>query len=268
MDRHPYRAGFSVLPNLRKIDANRVFQPDPLHGPWFSGQKLRSMCFQRCRVEADCSQAVYAAAAGFVCDHYPLRLHGPCAVMGGWTGPWVFDSLARQVQEDLVIVRTAGDRDWVAAGHVCFPSGWDPLEKVGQSFDEVHAPVPGMTRGNGRKMAEAMVRSGPFERYVWSLVFSEDLNGHPKRPKAAFDPRSPAVWVRVERQVTVPLPEVDAALFVLQYALVGHGEIDAPALTAALESMPPEARVYKGLGDCFGDVIAFLRSDRTGWDSW
>lgn len=258
MDRHPYRAGYSVKPALTKIDAAAVFEPDARHAEWFERAKFRALCFQRCQVESDCPAAVYAAAVNFVSDHYPLPLNGPLRAAGHWTARWVFNSVARQVQEDLVIHRVAAGRDWMAAGQVCFPSGWNPLEKVGQSFAEIHAPVPGMERFDGRRLAETMVRHGPFERYVWGVLFADELNGHPNRPKAEFDPADPAVWVKVERQVTVPLPDVSAALFVLQYALVSPDEIDRPALAAAINAMTPAERTYKGLGACGDAVVSHL----------
>ena len=262
MNRHPYRAGYSTLPAMTRIEPVEVFRPDPLHGDWFDAAKRRVMAVQTCQVESDCSAEVYAAACAFVAGYYPRPLHGPLGPTGDWTARWVFGSLAAQLQEDLVIHRVRNGRDWMAAGHVCFPSGWNPSAKVGHSLNDIHAPVPGLNKSNGQKLAKAIVSSGPYERYVWGLVFAPELNGHPLRPKAVFDPKRPAVWVKVERQVTVPLPEVSAALFVLSHSLVGEAEIDSTALARALETMTREQRVYKGVEHHFDEIVGHLRRPR------
>jgi hypothetical protein len=97
---------------------------------------------------------------------------------------------------------------------------------------------------------------------VWSVLFEPTLDTHPSRPRAKFDPEAPDVWVKVERQVTVPLPEVNASLFVLRQHLVGGHQLDRQALAAAIESMTAEQRTYKGLGECSEGVIDFLRNPR------
>jgi hypothetical protein len=259
MNRHPYRTGYSTLPALTRIEPVEVFRPDPLHGDWFAETKRRVMAVQTCQVESDCSPEVYAAACAFIAGQYPLPLHGPLGPTGDWTARWVFGSLAAQMQEDVVIHRVQNGRDWMAAGHVCFPSGWNPSAKVGRSLNTIHAPVPGLNRSNSKNLAKAMVSSGPYERYVWGVIFAPELNGHSARPKAVFDPKRPSVWVKVERQVTVPLPDVGAALFVLSHALVGEPELDAPALARTLQQMSREQRVYKGVDHHFDAIIGHLR---------
>ena len=163
------------------------------------------------------SEAIRDAACRFLVEHYPIPLDRPHTL----------DGLAMQIQEDLAIVRARG-RDWVAAVHACFPSGWRPEEKVGQPFAALHRVVPGMKLDNSAQIVEAMIRSGPFERYAWGVQFEPRMDGHPSHPKAPFDPTAPRIFVKVERQVTIGFPEHDAALFLMRAAPVRRGRDRPP----------------------------------------
>ena len=193
---------------------------------------------------------IYAAVCGFLVEHYPTPLELPHD----------FRSIAMQIREDLVIHRLDETRDWMAVGHVCSPSGWRPERKIGRPLAEIHAPVAGMDLRNSRKLVESMIYSGPFERYVWSILFEGRMNGHPSRPKKPFDPADPQVWVKVERQVTVGFPEHQAALFILAQSLIPEPEIDKPALVRGLRQMTHDQRGYKCLATCFDPLVEYLMS--------
>ena len=54
--------------------------------------------------------------------------------------------------------------------HVSFPSVWEPKEKIGLSFAQIHQPVPGMENflKNEDKYVQMMVEATtPIIRYVW-----------------------------------------------------------------------------------------------------
>jgi len=171
------------------------------------------------------------------------------------------DALACQVQEDLAVVSVAGGRHWLSAAHVCFPNGWAPGEKVGGSFAEVHGPVAGMGEMNRRGDEFARLMVGAEEglvRFAWGVTFDDELNHHPGRTRAAFDPGRPRAFVRVERQTIWGLPAVGAALFTIRTYVydverVRGDAILRAALGAALRSMTEESRRYKGLEVGFGE---------------
>ena len=137
-----------------------------------------------------------------------------------------FDHLAMQVQEDVCLTRVDGDRDWLAAGHVCSPSHWSVERKVGLPFTAVHEPVPGIgpiTR-SAAAFVRLMVDRGPFVRFAWGFATDARLNHHPDVPPGVeaadwrgrrFDPGRPRLFLRVERQVTWGLPAVAAAAFTI-----------------------------------------------------
>jgi len=146
---------------------------------------------------------------------------------------------------------------------------------VGGSFAEIHAPVPGMepvTRKAG-SMVDAMIDRGPFVRFVWGVATDTALNHHPEPPPGVepatwngrrFDAADPRLWIRIERQTILGLPEADAALFAIRTsfrdgdALRADPEMNA-ALQAALCSMTPDQAVYKGVSDSREAILAWLR---------
>lgn len=244
---HAYLEGYSVLPKLKKLTGN-IFQNYDLEN--FLSEKREAQEKQECFLEHKMSPEIYEAAVAFILEHCPHPL----------AEPYTFDNLAMQVCEDLIIHRLNETTDWLAATHVCFPSGWRPEENIGKPLIKIHEPVVGMNLKTSRKMIETMVFHGPFERYVWSVLFEPRINGHPRKSKKPFDPQNPQIWVRVERQVTWGLPELSAALFVLRQHLIPEDELDKPALVRALMEMSPEHREYKGLTSCVEDVIRHLQS--------
>jgi hypothetical protein len=181
--------------------------------------------------------------------------------------PRALDALACQVQEDLAIVSTSPDRGhWLSAAHVCFPNGWAPSEKVGRSFAALHEPVAGMADMNrrGEEFVDIMTRgTDGLVRFAWGVAFDDRLNHHPDTPRTPFDAANPHAFLRVERQTIWGFPARGAALFTIRTYLYDlHDLRRDPAtrepLVAALRSMSPESRAYKGIADHFDPLVQWL----------
>jgi dimethylamine monooxygenase subunit A len=185
------------------------------------------------------------------------------------------DALRSQVQEDFAITVDTGSSDYLGMLHVCCPTHWAPEQKVGKTFFDVHAIVPGIEKmaKASRSLVNAMIHKGPYVRFVWSFVTDKNLNHHPVPPKG----EDPAKWkgrsfhqtaampfyLRVERQITFGLPEVNAGLFFIRVSFVDGTAIKAneiwrKKLITSLESMSPESRRYKGVEPCFSELIDWL----------
>ena len=169
-----------------------------------------------------------------------------------------FDALGRAVQEDFAVLdRGADGRGRLVLLHVCFPSGWRPERLAGADFAGVHGPVPSFAKPDAaaRSMVSAMIDRGPYVRFVWTLSADPHLDHHPDAGARAPWPRTPLAagtpcYLRVERQITVPLPEADASVFLIRTYVYPVSSLD-PAqravLVAALAAMPDDVRRYKGL---------------------
>lgn len=153
------------------------------------------------------------------------------------------DALALYVQEDLALHDLKRDR--LVYAHVCFPSGWDPQEKIGKSFSSIHAAVPDMTRLSAAiQNLFTYLRSSPMVRFAWALSTDARLNHHP-----AIQREDCGAYLRVERQVTYPL-EHDLMLFSIRtyINLVEElSEQQRTLLCSSVESMSPSMKAYKGI---------------------
>ncbi len=182
-------------------------------------------------------------------------------------------ALALSVQEDIVVVRDLGGADETECLCVTFPSAWDPQEKVGQNFSEVHQPVANnaaLLRSH-RPVMNALFHKGPFVRFVWGLSADGRLGQHPAEAETSL-PRdilhSPAklaaaLFFRTERQVSIPLPTFGRCLFTvrvatqpLEAALCNNER--RRTFAAALASMNEELLAYKGLSAWRGPLLAYL----------
>ena len=281
----PWQKGtYDVSPNLKLLGTDfgngsmdsKAFQIDT-DFPRFHQSKLQCYAENSGRyvVEEELSDEVAQRSAHWMADRltveYPALFVRDGALLKcaltenqvSLNGPplTVLSQLCLEVQEDLAIVRVSPDRDWTAYLNVCSPSHWAPESKIGASFVQMHDPVPGFKKiiPAAPGLVKAMIEKGPFVRFVWTITSDKRLNHHPA-PLPGWDPdewmgrdfSKGQFWVRTERQVLIPLPEVSAGLFWIRVGYVSEDHIRAnPALLNSLRSnlhgMTPEIRAYKGL---------------------
>ena len=150
----------------------------------------------------------------------------------------------------VVLARTGRGRLAAELLDVAVPSGWDPRTRAGHSLLELHGPVGGNERlqSAAPQITEMILTKGPFEMFVWGLQADDRIA---RWPGAQDWPDDPCLWwLRVERQVTVPLPHLDRALFWLRPCVQRVDDLP-PAqrarLVDAVASMTPAHLAYKGL---------------------
>jgi hypothetical protein len=173
------------------------------------------------------------------------------------------DALILELQEDLVLmVLPAGfapERARAAYLHVCFPSGWDPAKMLGKSFVSLHGRVPrepGFERADYAGHAASLFES-KAERFVWSLTPDAQLDRHPCAYRPVRWSETTQAFLRVERQLNIPLglvgqdgADAAVAMFLLRtyvYPLARLSAAQRDTLGAALGGMSEAMRRYKGL---------------------
>lgn len=195
------------------------------------------------------------------------------AVADRFAGLTSLDEAMLGVQEDLVVMRRAPGDDPAAATavylHVSFPTNWCPECALGRTFLELHEPVPALQAfqaTNRTRLARGLFDARRITaRFVWSLTPDARLDRlrcaagiHPSVP-TRWDEASTA-WLRVERQVIVPLSDV-LSLFVLR---VYHADVrglppdQRATLRRSVAGMEPELAAYKGLAANAERILAFL----------
>jgi hypothetical protein len=184
-------------------------------------------------------------------------------------------TLGRLVEPDWVILcAEQGFSHRVIAGCVCFPSGWDFEETLGEPLTEVHAAVPGLNAAAGERIARLLtaLRAGQsWERMNWGLALSRELNQHPARhlPKVDAVESFEDLYLRMEWQSLSRLPESGCVLFGIRPLHVALSELAGAggagrALFRQLATMPAEMRRYKGLSRHL-DRIGSLLDNEDRW---
>jgi len=176
--------------------------------------------------------------------------------------------LGGRFEPDLLFLSNEADASFrLRGGALCFPTGWALGEKLGQSLEAIHGAVPGLNPAIGTSIQQFLSRlkpGGAFLRDNWGFAATDELNLHPARHVAgpalpiSFD----KLWLRVEHQALVALPQSRGVLFGIRIALHRMDEVvespAAPGLRRALESMPRELAVYKRIETVRAEIIARL----------
>jgi len=265
---------YTVSAGLSKLDAEPAFEVDTDYASYLAEKhRLLSSDSNRHHRTNRFPAELERAVVGRMVDRLQAELPGVFpegdarlahALEGGG-----LDAIARSVQEDIVVIRRDpgdGGRDWNAAIHVCFPNGWSPEEKIGRSFFETHVPVAGIKAVNdrAREFVGVMIaaREG-LKRFVWGVRTDDRLDHHPESPSDVWNPGAPRLWVRVERQVVLGMPEHEAAIFLIRTYLNDVTRLSAlerGKLAEGIEGMSEESAAYKGIAATRSEMVAWLRS--------
>lgn len=171
----------------------------------------------------------------------------------------------------ILLIPEASSPAWtVAAGVVCFPSNWNFSETLSRSVEAIHEAVPGLNKALAPKIDRLLDRLSPgesWQRFNWGLSRSGLRNQHPSLGRTALDdlPMLGDVFLRVELQIFLRLPEMEAIVFGIR---VASASLEAfrprpearAALIRQLETMPEETRRYKGFARLYPQLLARLRS--------
>ena len=197
------------------------------------------------------------------------------------------DALATGLQEDFVVLhdeREDGtDSMRTRFLSVCFPSNWNPAEKLGLDFSAIHAPVAdnALLQAGARGIIDMAFRQAPMLRHVWLLTPNGDLAQHPETRRTRWDDALAAadapgasgrlidqVFFRVERQTTLPLPALRRGVFFIRVMVAPLAQVLAVApgraaeLGEALASMSEAVVAYRGMTAVRERLCAELRPFR------
>jgi hypothetical protein len=178
---------------------------------------------------------------------------------------------SRLVQEDICLMRRAGDGWHLVAAALAFPSSWRLAEKIGRPMAAIHAPVPGFAGRMDQMVArifDNLSAGQPVERFNWSL-YDDDRLHHPephKRDWRDAEGRLDAarIHVRVERQTLTRLPVSGDIVFTIRVHQDPVASLCGTRL--GLELADDLARLdaaqlaYKGWTDEAGPLAALFRS--------
>ena len=173
-------------------------------------------------------------------------------------------------EPDFLLLKSDGGAPHrLLAGCVCFPSSWSLAEKIGKSLESIHGVVPSLNAQLGSPIQTFLSRLTPgvvWLRHNWGLSRSPELNQHPQRglPRLDGAVELSDVWLRVEHQALVALPQSGSVLFGIRVVMHSLDEVkkDTAAvlkLVRALRTMPLEVAAYKGLAVARDRIIHLLQ---------
>jgi len=203
----------------------------------------------------------------------PIRLH---ATRGSGHEPSdratkLVEELGGELEPDFLLLspdQNGGFR--LHAGALCFPTGWALEEKLGHTLEFIHGVVPGLNSALGSPINQFLSKLKPgvaFERDNWGLSASAELNQHPVRalPAPATPVTLDRIWLRVEHQIVVALPETRGVVFGIRIAnhrldqMGGEGAA-IRGLIRALRTMPDSMAKYKRFASIRAELIEQLRA--------
>lgn len=234
-------SSYNMLPKFGKIE-NPIF----INSNANFYRKLHSINKYETYFEYNCSENIKQTIKNYILNN--TELHNSMRFAN-------IKSIGYILYEDFAIHRVIDDKDWLCLAHVCFPNGWFPDKQIGKSYEELHSHIPGMNVKNSKKILNACINSGPFERYVWGIVYEFKMNGHPSIPIKKFDINNPEFYIRVENQFIIGFPELNCFLFVLRQNLLLEHEIDKAVLYNTLCGMSKEEKVFKGITEEFINYV-------------
>ena len=185
--------------------------------------------------------------------------------------PWQECRLLGEFWEaDYLLLKCDSDGEIrLYGGCLCFPSSWRLSDKIGKPIEFIHEAVPGLNAGIGPAIHKFLVGLKPGAaslRHNWGLSRSAELNQHPDRhlPRLDANVRAEEVWLRVEHQALVALPNPGGILFGIRIQNHPLAEVKADdsacvRLRRALETMPETMAVYKGIATARGRLVELLR---------
>jgi hypothetical protein len=161
------------------------------------------------------------------------------------------------VPEDLCLLEKKENGYVMTAASVCSPSNWILQEKIGQTVDFIHDPVPDYNKllsGRVNRFLGGLPCGRVLLRYNWSiqsdneLFWRDDLNPN----SGSVNNGNPNLYWRIERQTFVRLPTSGAIIFGIRVFLHSFDSLrNIEGFDQSIEQLfaqlPETQKRYKGL---------------------
>lgn len=158
----------------------------------------------------------------------------------------------------------------VVGGCVCFPSTWRLTDKLGQTVDQVHDPVPQLNTALGPQIDRLLAKLRPGKCLVrsnWGICRIPELNQHPERnlPPIEIPVRLEDAWLRREDQCLFSLPKTGGIVFGIRVTHTSWADVRANrdvahGVARHLRTMPRDMLDYKRLSEVHEELAKLLQS--------
>lgn len=185
--------------------------------------------------------------------------------------------LACEVPDDLILLTERDGQLYFDAGLVTFAASWSVSFDVGMSMEEIHGPVPRMTKEGMTKRAETFLKrlqpEQVYRRLNWSTSkhrtsrLDTSLETYPEWgaeiPSLVRDGEWGSLLMRIELEHFIRLPMTGAVTFNIRTYVLPFAEIREISawrnqLAAILRELPEDLATYKGFVDFRRDLVDYL----------
>lgn len=161
------------------------------------------------------------------------------------------------VPEDICLLQRSTNGYSMTAASVCSPSNWILREKIGQSIDSIHEPVPAYQTVLSQRVNRFLdgIRSGKIMlRYNWSVQPGNELSWRDDLAPGHIEDNAAVqnLYWRIERQTFIRLPTSGAIVFGIRiflhsFASLRQTEGFEQAIAQLLARLPDAEKRYKGI---------------------
>ncbi|KAM0421494.1 hypothetical protein ACHAPT_010667 [Fusarium lateritium] len=170
-------------------------------------------------------------------------------------------NLGEIVEEELFILIPNSGSYRLVAYVCCFPSSFNPAEKLGLLLKDIHQPVPGYEKigPSMERFFEKLQVGSPIKRQNWSVqvhpeLFDCEANHRIKSYQTLDEPNMEHTYLRSELQTLTRFPNTRAILFnfktymykVTDVKAQGQGHEFAEAIEGIRQGNVPDMWDYKG----------------------
>ncbi|KAL2201656.1 hypothetical protein CC79DRAFT_1374297 [Sarocladium strictum] len=199
-----------------------------------------------------------------------------------WTDPdmnGALRTLAETVEEDIFLLHETDEGHFSDAFVCCFPSGFDPSQKLGKLLKDIHGPVPSYEKivSSMEKFFSRLQVGKNVKRMNWSVqthgellaISGNHITDEDQSLAERQDINPEECFLRIELQTLMRLPNTRSILFSFKTYLYPLPDIKAegsgPQLANAIEGLKkgnaPGMWVYKGSVRWGERVCEYLRSE-------
>ncbi|WP_338751843.1 DUF3445 domain-containing protein [Bacillus sp. FJAT-52991] len=189
-----------------------------------------------------------------------------------------YDFIGRHFHNDFMLMVHRDDNFHLEVAQISFAALFSPNWNLGMTFNEIHAPVPFVSRDGVdlvdriRKFLLTVEPGKPRTRVNWNLMADRwDVNYEtmdiwgPERDKVTKENAGKLVHLRVEEQWFIRMPRSNAILFVLDTQFLPLEDLQKRPewleLTYSnLSDIPDYMAEYKGMAPFLPQSVEYLKN--------
>ena len=138
-------------------------------------------------------------------------------------------SLAKLIQEDIIILQQVGGEHLLRGACLCFPASWDLNEKFNKPLTQIHEPVENYDTILAQRVERIISSVRPDQPLMRGNVlrYANPELFHPKRNSDLERLSRKGEYIRSERQTLLKMPNTDAVIFSIHSYVIRETDLSS-----------------------------------------